>query len=85
MDVQTSANHDFFDLFRLRTTTFWRTKDIYSKLSSVEDYGISEVTWCRHIVEALELRPKAALSEGAIMKGGKVRRRSRKRKKFHFI
>lgn len=64
---------------------FWRTKDIYSKLSSVEDYGISEVTWCRHIVEALELRPEAALSEGAIMKEGKVRRRSRKRKKFHFI
>ena len=26
----------------------------------VEDYGISEVTWYRHIVEALELRPEAA-------------------------
>ena len=44
-----------------------------------------EVTWCRHIVEALELRPEAAQSEGAIMKGEKVRRRSRKRKKFLFI
>lgn len=28
--------------------------------TSVEDYGISEVTWYRHIVEALELRPEAA-------------------------
>lgn len=51
----------------------------------MEDYGIPEVTWCRHIVEALELRPEAALSKGAIMEREKVRGRSRKRKKFRFI
>lgn len=83
--MQTSTNHNFFDYNLDFAPRFCRTKDIYSKLSSVEDYGISEVTWCRHIVEALELRPEAALSEGAIMKREKVRRRSRKRKKFHFI
>lgn len=32
-----------------------------------------------------ELRPEAALSKGAIMERGKVRGRSRKRKKFRFI
>ena len=54
-------------------------------LTPEEDYGISEVTWSRYIVEALELRPEAALSEGAIMGRERVPLRSRKRRKFRFI
>lgn len=72
-------------LVNVRSKPRFSNKRYLWNLIAQEDYGISEVTWSRHIVEALELRPEAALSKGAIMDREKVPLRSRKRSKFRFI